>query len=54
VKQAIFAVVNHARIHAWNQPALSNEGKVWGQWQLKVPNPLFRWNTLPVYMHLHC
>jgi len=28
VKQAIFAYVNHARIRSWNQPVLSNEGKV--------------------------
>ena len=28
VKQATFAYVNHAQIHAWNQPVLSNEGKV--------------------------
>jgi len=28
VKQAIFANVNHARICSWNQPVLSNEGKV--------------------------
>jgi len=24
----MFAYVNHARIHSWNQPLLSNEGKV--------------------------
>jgi len=28
VKQAIFAYVNHAPIRSWNQPVLSNEGKV--------------------------
>ena len=28
MKQAIFAYVNHARIRSWNQPVLSNEGKV--------------------------
>jgi len=28
VKQAMFAYVNHARIRSWNQPVLSNEGKV--------------------------
>jgi len=27
-KQVIFAYVNHARIRSWNQPVLSNEGKV--------------------------
>ena len=26
MKQAIFAYVNHARIHSWNKPVLSNEG----------------------------
>ena len=29
VKQALFAYVHHAWIHSWNQPVLSNEGKVW-------------------------
>jgi len=28
VKQAIFAYVNHARIHSWNQTVLNNECKV--------------------------
>jgi len=28
VKQAIFAYVNHARIHSLNQPVLNNECKV--------------------------
>jgi len=28
VKQAIFAEVNYAHICSWNQPVLSNEGKV--------------------------
>jgi len=28
VKQAIFNYVNHARIHSWNQPVLSNFGSV--------------------------
>jgi len=28
VKQAMFAYVNHAQIRSWNQPVLSNEGKV--------------------------
>jgi len=28
VKHAILAYVNHARIHSWNQPVLSNEGNV--------------------------
>jgi len=27
-KQANFAYVNHTWIHSWNQPVLSNEGKV--------------------------
>ena len=28
MKQAMFAYVNHAQILSWNQPILSNEGKV--------------------------
>jgi len=28
VKQAIFAYVKHARMRSWNQPVLSNKGKV--------------------------
>jgi len=28
VKQAMFAYVNQAQIRSWNQPVLSNEGKV--------------------------
>jgi len=28
VKQAMFAYVNHARIHSWNQPILSNEDNI--------------------------
>ena len=28
LKQAIFAYVNHARNSSWNQPVLSNEGRV--------------------------
>jgi len=28
VKQALFAYVNHAQICSWNQPVLSNEGKI--------------------------
>jgi len=28
VKQSMFVYVNHARIRSWNQPVLSNEGKV--------------------------
>ena len=28
VKQANFAYVNHVRIRCWNQPVLTNEGKV--------------------------
>ena len=27
VKQAILTYVNHAQMHSWNQPVLSNEGK---------------------------
>jgi len=29
VKQVLFAYVNHAQICSWNQPVLSNEGKVY-------------------------
>jgi len=28
VKQAMFTYVNLARIRSWNQPVLSNEGKI--------------------------
>jgi len=28
VKQTVFINVNHAKIHSWNQPVLSNESKV--------------------------
>jgi len=28
VNQAVFAYVNQAEIRSWNQPVLSNEGKV--------------------------
>ena len=31
VEQVMFAYVNHARIRSWNQPVLSNEGKVLAQ-----------------------
>ena len=38
VKQAMFAYGNHAQIRSWNQPLLSNEGKV--SCSRKQPEPL--------------
>ena len=49
VKQAMFAYVNYSRIRSWNQPVLSNEGKL--SCSMKQQEPLLGSNSRLTGIH---